>query len=165
MKSYYPLDSEGIYVALSYYDTPNITLISATNAAELDLLEIAPAKKRKKRIFLETNPKIIHLKYLNLIFLRTDTNPGTLALNSSRPEAVLKVTQTIYNIELQIVCKMSLLKASILVIDDDVDVLTAVRLLLKTEVPQNWLKPYFNKEKLARKSMFNKYSWFGIPLN
>jgi len=29
---------------------------------------------------------------------------------------------------------MSLLKASILVIDDDVDVLTAVRLLLKTEV-------------------------------
>ena len=31
---------------------------------------------------------------------------------------------------------MSLLKASILVIDDDVDVLTAVRLLLKTEVQE-----------------------------
>src|ERR1035437_2645340 len=31
---------------------------------------------------------------------------------------------------------MSLLKASILVIDDDIDVLTAVRLLLKTEVQQ-----------------------------
>jgi hypothetical protein len=52
LKSYYPLDSEGIYVAVSYYDTPNITLISATNADELDLLEIAPAKKRKKRILL-----------------------------------------------------------------------------------------------------------------
>ena len=31
---------------------------------------------------------------------------------------------------------MSLLKASILVIDDDIDVLTAVRLLLKTEVQE-----------------------------
>ena len=31
---------------------------------------------------------------------------------------------------------MSLLKASILVIDDDVDVLTAIRLLLKTEVQE-----------------------------
>lgn len=39
-------------MAVSYYDTPNITLISATNADELDLLEIAPAKKRKKRILL-----------------------------------------------------------------------------------------------------------------
>ncbi len=30
---------------------------------------------------------------------------------------------------------------------------------------QNWLKVYFSKGKLARKSMFNKYSWFGIPIN
>jgi len=30
---------------------------------------------------------------------------------------------------------------------------------------QDWLKVYFSKGKFARKSMFNKYTWFGIPLN
>jgi hypothetical protein len=40
---------------------------------------------------------------------------------------------------------MSLLKASILVIDDDVDVLTAERLLLKTEVLLLSLKSKFFK--------------------
>lgn len=30
---------------------------------------------------------------------------------------------------------------------------------------QDWLKLYFSKGKFARKSMFNKYTWFGIPLN
>ena len=30
---------------------------------------------------------------------------------------------------------------------------------------QNWLKTYFSKGKLARKSMFYKYTWLGIPLN
>ncbi len=30
---------------------------------------------------------------------------------------------------------------------------------------QDWLKTYFSKGKLARKSMFNKYTWFGIPIN
>lgn len=30
---------------------------------------------------------------------------------------------------------------------------------------QDWLKTYFSKGKLARKSMFYKYTWFGIPLN
>jgi len=30
---------------------------------------------------------------------------------------------------------------------------------------QDWLKAYFSKGKFARKSMFNKYTWFGMPLN
>ncbi len=30
---------------------------------------------------------------------------------------------------------------------------------------QDWLKVYFSKGKFARKSMFNKYTWFGVPLN
>lgn len=30
---------------------------------------------------------------------------------------------------------------------------------------QEWLKSYFKKNKLARKLMFQKVSWFGIPLN
>ncbi|MDI9319889.1 MAG: transglutaminase domain-containing protein [Phycisphaerales bacterium] len=30
---------------------------------------------------------------------------------------------------------------------------------------QNWLKLYFSKNKLARKSMFYKVTWFGLPLN
>jgi hypothetical protein len=30
---------------------------------------------------------------------------------------------------------------------------------------QDWLKTYFSKGKMARKSMFNKYKLFGIPLN
>ena len=30
---------------------------------------------------------------------------------------------------------------------------------------QNWLKIYFSKGKSGRKSMFTKYTWFGIPLN
>jgi len=30
---------------------------------------------------------------------------------------------------------------------------------------QEWLKKYFSKGKMGRKSMFRKYSWFGIPLN
>lgn len=30
---------------------------------------------------------------------------------------------------------------------------------------QDWLKTYFSKGKAGRKSMFYKYTWFGIPLN
>ncbi len=30
---------------------------------------------------------------------------------------------------------------------------------------QDWLVKYFSKGKLGRKSMFNKYTWFGVPLN
>ncbi|WP_343704532.1 transglutaminase domain-containing protein [Chitinophaga sp.] len=30
---------------------------------------------------------------------------------------------------------------------------------------QEWLKKYFSKGKAGRRSMFTKYSWFGIPLN
>jgi len=30
---------------------------------------------------------------------------------------------------------------------------------------QEWLKKYFSKGKSGRKSMFTKYTWFGIPLN
>jgi hypothetical protein len=30
---------------------------------------------------------------------------------------------------------------------------------------QDWLKIYFSKGKMARKSMFTQYTWFGIPLN
>jgi len=30
---------------------------------------------------------------------------------------------------------------------------------------QEWLKKYFAKGRMGRKSMFRKYSWFGIPLN
>lgn len=30
---------------------------------------------------------------------------------------------------------------------------------------QEWLKKYFSKGKAGRKSMFTKYTWFGIPLN
>lgn len=30
---------------------------------------------------------------------------------------------------------------------------------------QDWLKLYFSKSKLGRKSMFYKVSWFGIPIN
>jgi Transglutaminase-like superfamily len=30
---------------------------------------------------------------------------------------------------------------------------------------QEWLVKYFSKGKLGRKTMFNKYTWFGIPLN
>lgn len=30
---------------------------------------------------------------------------------------------------------------------------------------QDWLKTYFSKGKGGRKSMFRKYTWFGIPLN
>ena len=38
---------------------------------------------------------------------------------------------------------------------------------LKTHVleQQDWLKKYFSKNKSGRKSMFVKYTWFGIPLN
>jgi transglutaminase/protease-like cytokinesis protein 3 len=30
---------------------------------------------------------------------------------------------------------------------------------------QDWLKLYFSKGKMMRKSMFSKYTWFGVPLN
>jgi hypothetical protein len=30
---------------------------------------------------------------------------------------------------------------------------------------QEWLKKYFSKGKMGRKSMFTKYTWFGVPLN
>ncbi|WP_341837233.1 transglutaminase domain-containing protein [Chitinophaga pollutisoli] len=30
---------------------------------------------------------------------------------------------------------------------------------------QEWLRKYFSKGKAGRKSMFTKYTWFGIPLN
>jgi hypothetical protein len=30
---------------------------------------------------------------------------------------------------------------------------------------QEWLKKYFSKGKMGRKSMFRKYTWFGLPLN
>ena len=30
---------------------------------------------------------------------------------------------------------------------------------------KDWLKEYFGKGKMGRKSMFRKYSWMGIPLN
>jgi hypothetical protein len=35
----------------------------------------------------------------------------------------------------------------------------------KTREQREWLDNYLSKGKLARKQMFNKYSWFGIPLN
>jgi hypothetical protein len=38
-------------------------------------------------------------------------------------------------------------------------------LLDKTAEQQEWLNKYFSKPKAARKSMFYKYSWFGIPVN
>lgn len=30
---------------------------------------------------------------------------------------------------------------------------------------QDWLRLYFSKGKMIRKSMFSKYTWFGVPLN
>jgi hypothetical protein len=30
---------------------------------------------------------------------------------------------------------------------------------------QDWLSKYFSKSKMGRKSMFYKYTWFGVPLN
>jgi hypothetical protein len=39
------------------------------------------------------------------------------------------------------------------------DVLTQIK------EQQDWLKLYFSKSKLGRKSMFYKVTWFGIPLN
>jgi len=30
---------------------------------------------------------------------------------------------------------------------------------------QNWLKEYFSKGKMGRRSMFYKVTWFGIPIN
>lgn len=30
---------------------------------------------------------------------------------------------------------------------------------------QDWLKLYFSKGKIMRKSMFSKYTWFGVPIN
>jgi hypothetical protein len=30
---------------------------------------------------------------------------------------------------------------------------------------QDWLTKYFSKSKMGRRSMFSKYTWFGIPLN
>jgi hypothetical protein len=30
---------------------------------------------------------------------------------------------------------------------------------------QDWLTKYFSKSKMGRKSMFYKYTWFGVPLN
>jgi hypothetical protein len=35
----------------------------------------------------------------------------------------------------------------------------------KTREQQEWLTNYFSKSKSARKQMFYKYTWFGIPLN
>ena len=37
--------------------------------------------------------------------------------------------------------------------------------LLHLKEQKDWLKEYFSKGKLGRKSMFRKYTWFGIPLN
>lgn len=36
---------------------------------------------------------------------------------------------------------------------------------LNVKEQQEWLTKYFSKGKLARKSMFYKYTWFGVPLN
>ena len=55
----------------------------------------------------------------------------------------------------------------------DVNTANMVRQLTKsiedaskqTKEQQDWLKLYFSKSKLGRKSMFYKVSWFGIPLN
>lgn len=38
-------------------------------------------------------------------------------------------------------------------------------LVIHVKEQQDWLKLYFSKGKLARKSMFYKYTWFGIPVN
>lgn len=37
--------------------------------------------------------------------------------------------------------------------------------IIHVKEQQEWLKLYFSKGKLARKSMFYKYTWFGIPVN
>lgn len=37
--------------------------------------------------------------------------------------------------------------------------------LIQMKEQQEWLKLYFSKSKLGRKSMFYKVTWFGIPLN
>src|SRR5258708_30002775 len=49
---------------------------------------------------------------------------------------------------------------SIVSLNKGIDDLTA-----RVTEQQEWLKKYFSKGKTGRKSMFRKYSWFGLPLN
>jgi Transglutaminase-like superfamily len=35
----------------------------------------------------------------------------------------------------------------------------------RIEEQREWLKKYFSKGKMGRRSMFTKYTWFGVPLN
>ncbi len=52
------------------------------------------------------------------------------------------------------------IQTSIVSLNKAVDDLTA-----RVTEQQEWLKKYFEKGKMGRKSMFRKYTWFGIPLN
>ena len=52
------------------------------------------------------------------------------------------------------------IQSSTISLNKSIDDLTA-----RVTEQQEWLKKYFAKGRMGRKSMFRKYSWFGIPLN
>jgi len=64
-----------------------------------------------------------------------------------------KTLNEIVNPDAKIANLISLLTVSI----NDVD--------KQIQEQQDWLKLYFSKGKMMRKSMFSKYTWFGVPLN